>query len=71
MFYYDDSLPAGSDAISTNGHHEGIAIRINEEERVFDNHHADGVPTEQWKNNLVFDRKVRFGANFKEERYQF
>lgn len=69
-YILDDSL-AGSEAIATNGHHEGIAIRINGEEKVFDNHHPDGVPTEQWKENLVFDSKIRFGASFRETGYLF
>ncbi|KYC35350.1 hypothetical protein WA1_08230 [Scytonema hofmannii PCC 7110] len=68
---YDDSLPQGSDAISENGHHRGIEITVNGERKVFDNHHPDGVPTEQWKNNLVFDSKIRLGAIFIEERYRF
>lgn len=68
---YDDSLPFGSDAIADTGHHEGIAIRINGEEKVFDNHHPNGVTTEQWLNNLVFDSKVRFGAKFIETGYLF
>ena len=69
-YILDDSLP-GSEAIATNGHHEGIAIRINGEEKVFDNHHPDGVTTEQWKENLVFDSKIRFGASFRETGYLF
>ncbi|WP_292865562.1 papain fold toxin domain-containing protein [Nostoc sp. LPT] len=70
-FIYDDSLPAGSDAIATNGHHEGIAIRINGEKRVFDNHHPEAVTEEQWINNLVFDSKIHFGASFKRSGYLF
>lgn len=70
-YIYDDSLPTGSDAISENGHHEGIAIRINGEEKVFDNHHPDGVPTEQWMNNLTFDSKERLGAIFRQSGYLF
>lgn len=70
-FIYDDSLPAGSDAIATNGHHEGIAIKINGEEKVFDNHHPEGVSTEQWMNNLIFDSKIRLGASFIPSGYLF
>lgn len=70
-FIYDNSLPAGADAISQNGHHEGIAIMINGEEKVFDNHHPNGVPTKQWMNNLIFDSKERFGAIFRESGYLF
>ncbi|KYC36234.1 hypothetical protein WA1_41645 [Scytonema hofmannii PCC 7110] len=70
---YDDSLPPKSDGgvIADNGHHEGIAIRINGEEKVFDNHHPDGVPTEQWKNNLTFFGKEHLGQSFKESGYLF
>jgi hypothetical protein len=68
---YDDSLPQGSDVIADNGYHEGIAIKINGEEKVFDNHHPNGVATEQWKGNLLFDSKIRFGANFIETGYSF
>lgn len=70
-FIIDDSLPASSDAISTNGHHEGIAIRINGEEIVFDNHHPDGVPAQQWMNNLTFYSKEYNGASFRESGYLF
>lgn len=71
---YDDSHPpkaAPDYIISTNGHHEGIAIRINGEEKVFDNLHPDGVPTEQWINNLTFISKERSGANFRRSGYLF
>lgn len=46
-FIMDNSLP-GDEAISNNGHHEGIGIAIDTEEIVFDNHHPEGVPIEQW-----------------------
>ena len=70
-FIMDDSLPASSDAIATNGHHEGIGIRINGEEIVFDNHHPDGVPAQQWMNNLTFYSKEYSGASFRESGYLF
>ncbi|MEH2299191.1 MAG: papain fold toxin domain-containing protein [Nostoc sp.] len=70
-FIMDDSLPASSDAISINGHHEGIAIRINGEEIVFDNHHHDGVPAQQWMNNLTFYSKEYSGASFRQSGYLF
>lgn len=69
-YIIDDSF-SESEAISTNGHHEGIAITINGEEKVFDNNHGDGVPTEQWKNNLTFHSKEFFGAQFRESGYSF
>ncbi|MEH2325379.1 MAG: papain fold toxin domain-containing protein [Nostoc sp.] len=71
---YDDSHPpkaAPDYIISTNGHHEGIAIRINGEEKVFDNLHPDGVPTEQWINNLTFISKELSGAKFRRSGYLF
>ncbi|MCW5316269.1 hypothetical protein GTQ43_21355 [Nostoc sp. KVJ3] len=71
---YDDSNPpkaAPDYIISTNGHHEGIAIRINGEEKVFDNLHPDGVPIEQWINNLTFISKERSGAKFRRSGYLF
>jgi hypothetical protein len=70
-YIIDDSLPPEADAISINGHHEGVAIRINREKKVFDNHHPDGVPYEQWKNNLTFYSKEFFGEYFKESGYLF
>jgi hypothetical protein len=38
--------------IATNGRHEGIAVRIDGEELVFDNIHHDGVSRELWLGNL-------------------
>ena len=70
-FIYDDSLPPNSEAISYNGHHEGVAININGEVKVFDNHHHNGVPDQEWKRALVFDSKIRFGAEFNESGYLF
>ena len=71
-FIFDDSvnLPNNT-AISDNGHHEGIAIMVNGEEKVFDNHHPDGVPTQQWKDNLVFHSKLFGGKDFVESGYSF
>lgn len=61
-FIFDDSVP--TEAISDNGRHEGIAITINGVETVFDNHHPDGLPREQWMNNLLFQGKLHFGQQF-------
>ncbi|NEU71428.1 hypothetical protein PI95_002245 [Hassallia byssoidea VB512170] len=71
---YDDSNPpkaAPDYIISTNGHHEGIAIRINGEEKVFDNLHPDGVPREQWMNNLTYIGKLYRGDDFHKSGYLF
>ncbi len=72
-YIYDDSLPQGAPdgIIADNGHHEGIAIRINGEEIVFDNHHPDGVLHEQWMNNLTFYGKEHRGDSFRESGYLF
>ncbi len=66
----DDSIST-NEAIADNGHHEGIEIKINREKMVFDNHHPDGVPTEQWKNNLTFYGKEFLTEDFEEKRYRF
>lgn len=70
---YDDSLPPGAPdgVISENGHHEGIAIKINGEEKVFDNHRPDGVPREQWMNNLTYYGKIHRGDDFRNSGYLF
>lgn len=72
-FIYDDSNPskAEDNIISKNAHHEGIAIKINGEEKVFDNHHPDGLQIEQWINNLVFFSKIYVGVSFRESGYLF
>ena len=61
-YIYDDSVPG--DAISENGRHEGIAILINDVEMVFDNHHPDGVPRDEWMANLQFHGKILSGQQF-------
>lgn len=71
---YDDSHPpkaAPDYIISTNGHHEGIAIKINGEEKVFDNLHPDGVQKQQWMNNLTYYSKVFGGPDFRKSGYLF
>ncbi|MEH2457012.1 papain fold toxin domain-containing protein [Nostoc sp.] len=70
---YDDSLPPGAPdgIISTNGHHEGIAIKINGEEKVFDNHHPEGLPSQQWMNNLTYHSKVFGSSDFHNSGYLF
>ncbi|NES00903.1 MAG: hypothetical protein F6J86_45255 [Symploca sp. SIO1B1] len=39
--------------ISTNGYHEGIAIVIEDQEIVFDNIEHNGIPKQQWLQNLT------------------
>jgi hypothetical protein len=71
---YDDSHPpkaAPDYIISTNGHHEGIAIKINGEEKVFDNLRPDGVPRQQWMNNLTYHSKIFGGPDFRKSGYLF
>lgn len=55
-FIYDDSVP--TEAISENGRHEGIAVIINATAIVFDNHHPNGLPKEEWLANLQFFDKI-------------
>ncbi|MCC5667257.1 hypothetical protein LC653_26060 [Nostoc sp. CHAB 5784] len=67
-FIYDDSLEL---RIATNGHHEGIAIKINGEVRVFDNHRPEGLPRQQWMNNLVYHSKIFGRSDFRNSGYLF
>ncbi len=53
---YDDSVP--NEAISENGIHEAIVIILNGVEVVFDNHHPDGLPREEWMSNLQFHDRI-------------
>jgi Papain fold toxin 2 len=62
-YIYDDSI-VGGDAISLNGRHIAIAIMFNEVEIVFDNHHPEGIPKDQWINNLQFYGKIHLGQQF-------
>ncbi|RCJ34361.1 hypothetical protein A6770_40865 [Nostoc minutum NIES-26] len=39
--------------IANNGYHEGISIEINGVEIVFDDVHVEGLPRDQWLQNLV------------------
>ena len=61
-YIYDDSVPG--DAISTNGRHEAIAIIIEGLERVFDNHHPEGISRDEWMSNLLFYGLVYAGQEF-------
>lgn len=62
-YIYDDSVSSG-EAISVNGRHEAIAIIINQVEIVFDNHHPDGLPRNEWMANLLFCSKLYYGEDF-------
>ena len=55
-YIYDDTVPG--EAISENGRHEGIAVVINATEIVFDNHHPEGIPRDEWMENLQFHAKI-------------
>jgi rRNA processing protein Krr1/Pno1 len=68
-YIYDDSIPG--EAISVNGHHEGITIVINNIEMVFDNHHPDGVPRNEWMENLLFQGKIHYGQYFELREEEF
>lgn len=59
---YDDIVPG--EAISVNGRHQGIAIVINRIETVFDNHHPNGIPRNEWMANLQFHSKILFENQF-------
>jgi Papain fold toxin 2 len=47
-----------------NGRHEGISILVNEIEMVFDNHHPNGIPKNQWIINLQFYGKIHHRNDF-------
>ena len=66
---YDDSVPG--EAISVNGRHEGIAIVINNVETVFDNHHSDGLPRDEWIANLQFHDKILNNKQFQTKEEEF
>lgn len=42
--YHDDL----GQNIATNGRHEGIAVKIDGEELIFDNIHKKGIPKKEW-----------------------
>ncbi|MFB2894121.1 papain fold toxin domain-containing protein [Aerosakkonemataceae cyanobacterium BLCC-F50] len=68
-FIFDDSNP--TEAISTNGRHEGIAITINGIELIFDNHHPDGITRNEWMANLLFQGKLHFNQQFRVTEEEF
>lgn len=61
-YIYDDSV--GGDAISTNGYHVGVAVVINGQTTLFDNHHTEGVSEDAWIANLVFPGRLYFNRSF-------
>ncbi|MCL1462873.1 papain fold toxin domain-containing protein [Argonema galeatum] len=68
-YIYDDSIPG--EPISLNGCHQGIIILIDAVEIVFDNHHPNGVPRDEWMNNLLFYGKLHYGQQFKVTEKEF
>ncbi|NJK77036.1 MAG: hypothetical protein HC849_02845 [Oscillatoriales cyanobacterium RU_3_3] len=66
---YDDSVPG--EAISFNGRHEAIAIYLNNVETVFDNHHSDGLPRDEWMANLQFHDKIFNNQQFQIKEEEF
>jgi hypothetical protein len=68
-YIYDDSVPG--EPISLNGCHQGIVIAINAVEIVFDNHHPNGVPRNEWMNNLLFYGKVHLSQDFQVTEEEF
>lgn len=49
--------------ISTNGIHEAIAVKVAQEELIFDNIHPQGIFREAWLKNL-YCAAQDFGGNF-------
>ncbi|GAB4206823.1 MAG: hypothetical protein Fur006_64240 [Coleofasciculaceae cyanobacterium] len=49
--------------IATNGQHQGIAVKIGQEELIFDNIDCQGIPRKTWLNNLYYPIKD-FGDDF-------
>lgn len=68
-YIYDDSVPG--DAISINGRHEGIAIIIEGQEIVFDNHHHNGIVRGEWMSNILFYGLVYTGQSFEITEQEF
>jgi hypothetical protein len=62
QYIYDDSIRG--DAISSNNYHVGIAVIIQNQETVFDNHHPDGIDRENWMANLMFPSRLYFNRSF-------
>jgi hypothetical protein len=61
-YIYDESVPG--DAISINGHHEGITFIIDDQEMVFDNHHPQEILKDEWMSNLLFYGFLHEGREF-------
>jgi hypothetical protein len=51
-------------AISVNGRHEGVSIIVNGMEVIYDNLRPNGLPRNQWLDNLKFDGKLYLGKQF-------
>lgn len=64
---YHDGLQRN---IATNGRHQGIAIKIEGEEIVFDNIHYEGISREAWIKNL-YCLAIDLGGNFEVTEIEF
>ena len=57
---YDDSI---DELIATTGHHQGIAVMIEESEIMFDNIHPQGIQRSVWMQNF-YSPILENGQNF-------
>lgn len=64
---YHDGLKKN---ISTNGHHQGIAVIINNQELIFDNLHPQGINRQEWLNNF-YCIAMDLGSDFNITEIQF
>ncbi len=56
--------------ISTNGRHEGIAVKIDGEELIFDNIHKEGITKEKWLRKF-YCLAIELGGKFEIEEIEF
>jgi Papain fold toxin 2 len=56
--------------IATNGRHEGIAVKINGEELIFDNIHPEGIPQQEWLGKF-YCLALDLGGQFQIEEIEF
>ena len=64
--YHDDLMQN----IATNGHHEGIAVKISGEEFIFDNIHPEGIPQQEWLGKF-YCLALDLGGQFQIEEIEF
>ena len=57
--------------ISTNGCHEGIALRLDDQDIVFDNIDHQGIPRREWLENLTSPTLELGRGNFRVEETEF